>query len=194
MFETIEILDRVDSTNDHLKAFIGEGIPRMVVAGEQTAGKGRHGRRWHSPPGQGLYVSYLYFPTWQLARSEVINQASSLAVADTIRCFDPQADVWLKRPNDVYIGTRKVCGILTELGSTGERVNWAIVGIGVNLYQREFPPELEATATSLERERIKVAHVLDFCGELTVRLSHNLELAASPDWKKLEMRYEQEVR
>jgi BirA family biotin operon repressor/biotin-[acetyl-CoA-carboxylase] ligase len=194
MFETIEILDRVDSTNDHLKAFIPEGIPRMVVAGEQTAGKGRHGRRWHSPPGRGLYVSYLYFPTWELARSEVINQASSLAVADTIRRFDPQADVRLKRPNDVYIGTRKVCGILTELGSTGERVNWAIVGIGVNLYQREFPPELEATATSLERERIKVAHVLDFCGELTVRLAHNLELAASPDWKKLELRYEQEVR
>ncbi len=194
MFDTVEILDRVDSTNEHLKAFIPDGISRMVVAGEQTAGKGRHGRNWHSPPGLGLYVSYLYFPSWELARSAVVNPASSLAVADSIRSFDPRAAVRLKRPNDVYIGSRKVCGILAELGSTGEQVHWAIIGIGVNLYQRSFPPELESTATSLERERIKVAHPLDFCGELTVRLVHNLELAASPDWHRLQARYEQEIR
>lgn len=194
MFDTVEILDRVDSTNEYLKAFIPDGISRMVVAGEQTAGRGRHGRRWHSPPGRGLYVSYLYFPGWELARSEVLNLASSLAVADSIRSFGPQSDVRLKRPNDVYLGSRKVCGILAELGSTGEQVNWAIIGVGVNLYQRNFSPELEATATSLEREKIKVAHPLDFCGELTVRLVHNLALAASPDWKELEVRYEQEIR
>ncbi len=194
MFETVEILDRVDSTNDYLKGFIREAIPRIVVAGEQTAGKGRHGRSWHSPPGKGLYVSYLFFPEWELTRSTVVNLASSLAVSEAIRHFDPAADVRLKPPNDVYIGSRKVCGILAELGSTEERVNWAIVGIGVNLYRGSLPSELERSATCLERERIRVRHPLDFCHELTGRLVQNLECAASPDWRELEARYQQEVR
>lgn len=194
MFDTIEILDCVDSTNEHLKAFIAGGVSRMVVAGEQTAGKGQHGRVWHSPPGAGLYVSYLYFPDWELGRSGVLNQASSLAVADSIRHFDSTAEVRLKQPNDVLVGGRKVCGILAELGSTGEHVNWAIIGIGVNLYRRSFPSELEGSATSLERERIGVNHPLDFCHELTVRLVHNLERAASPTWRELETRYLREIR
>jgi BirA family biotin operon repressor/biotin-[acetyl-CoA-carboxylase] ligase len=194
MFEKREILDSVESTNDYLKAFLSARIDRMVVAGEQTSGKGQHGRSWYSPPGRGLYVSYLFYPSWSVQRSPVVNQASALAVVESIRRFERRADVRLKRPNDVYIGDRKVCGILSELGSTGNRVNWAIIGIGINLYGVDFPPELESTATSLERERIRVAHPLDFCRELTDRLVQNLERAASPDWTELEALYQQEVR
>ncbi len=108
-------------------------IGHVVVSGEQTAGQGRHGRSWHSPPDAGLYCSIVLEPT------PLLTLALGLATAHVI-----PATCDLRWPNDVMIGGRKVAGILVHL-LQGK----AVAGIGVNLNQTEFPPELEATSIRL---------------------------------------------
>ncbi len=157
MFQRLDRLETVDSTNDYLKAFIDEGRPRAVLARQQTCGKGRYGRSWHSPPGLGLYLSLLVFPRWSGDRTERFNQVATLAVLDAIRsCGGADVDLRVKPPNDIYAGRRKLCGILTELASLSNQVEWAIVGIGVNLFHEDFPEFLQERATSLRLEGVEV--------------------------------------
>ena len=140
----------------------------MVVADEQSAGRGRYGRNWYSPAGEGLYVSYLLFPEWPADRAASLNEMASLAVRDTIYGIArPEAGLFLKEPNDILIGGRKVSGILSELGTVGDRISWVILGIGVNLHQRHFPPELTQSATSLALEGVSVGARSAFCEQLT---------------------------
>ena len=68
LFKKFDYLESIDSTNEYLKSYVAEGEPRIVVAGEQTAGKGRYSRRWYSPLGKGLYVSYLLYPGCHIGR------------------------------------------------------------------------------------------------------------------------------
>jgi len=108
-------------------------IGDVVVAGEQTAGQGRHGHTWYSAPGEGLYCSVVLQPT------PLLTLALGLAVAEAIG-----VPCDLRWPNDVMLDNKKVAGILVQL------VNGkAIAGIGINLTQTEFPPELEATSLRL---------------------------------------------
>jgi len=114
---------------------------RVIVANEQTAGMGRHGRSWHSPPSEGLYVSIVL----AVAPAPVLTLALGLAA----RCaIGEQAD--LRWPNDVLLGGRKCAGILAQ--TEGERV---IAGIGINVLQRSFPEGLDTPATSLALEGIE---------------------------------------
>jgi BirA family biotin operon repressor/biotin-[acetyl-CoA-carboxylase] ligase len=112
-------------------------IGDVVVADEQTAGQGRHGHTWHSPAGTGLYCSIVLEPTPLLTLSLGLATAEALAIPCDLR--------W---PNDVMLGDKKVAGILVHLA---ERK--AIAGIGVNLSQTQFPPELEATSLKLHTGR-----------------------------------------
>ncbi len=193
MFDEIEILDRVDSTNEYLKEFLSGGRSRLVVAREQTEGRGRFGRGWHSPRGEGLYVSYLIYPRWEVRYSGYLNRISSLAVVDAIREQGGRdLALRLKPPNDVFVGPKKVCGILTELGSTGERMNWAIIGIGMNLYQTAFPAEIDA-ATSLRLEGLEVANPMTFCRAQTRHLTRRLRAAGRGEWALLDEDYRRET-
>jgi BirA family biotin operon repressor/biotin-[acetyl-CoA-carboxylase] ligase len=167
-FKQFDYLESIDSTNEYLKTFVGHGEPRMVVAREQTAGKGRYSRKWHSPSGEGLYVSYLLYPEWRVDQSPFLEILAGLAVVRTISKNAPSnLPLRLKRPNDVYISGKKVCGVLTETSTLQDQILWAIVGIGVNLYQTEFPGDLSQKATSLAAEGLSVEHPLDFCEILT---------------------------
>ena len=175
-FRQLDYLARVSSTSDYLKAFIESGKARMAVAEEQTGGRGRHGRSWHSPAGMGLYVSYLCFPASEVRRAEDLTRAAALAVVRAIATWSgPGAAPRIKLPNDVLLTGKKCAGILIEMGSQTDRIRWAIVGIGVNLYHRSFPDELASTATSLSLEGIHVPNPMAFCRELT----HQLERAMS---------------
>jgi BirA family biotin operon repressor/biotin-[acetyl-CoA-carboxylase] ligase len=113
----------------------------VVVADAQTAGRGRHGRAWHSAPGN-LHMSVLLRPEGDPARAGLIPLAAGLAVAEAIAGLgrDPR----LKWPNDVCIGGRKVAGVLVESASTGTRLESAVVGIGVNV--AAVPPGLPEDA------------------------------------------------
>lgn len=115
----------------------------VVIAGEQTAGQGRQGRRWHSEPNSGLYVSIVLRPDLQAESLPVLTLALGLAVAEAVgEATGLTCD--LRWPNDVMLESRKVAGILVQLINAA-----AVAGIGINVNHARFPPEIAAEATSL---------------------------------------------
>ena len=193
LFKQFDYLHRVDSTNDYLKAFVEEGETRMVVAREQTSGKGRGDRNWYSPPGEGLYLSYLLYPGWQLERSPFLSMLTGLAVVQAIREEGPSSlQLKLKRPNDILIAGKKVGGILIEMSSMQDRILWAIVGIGVNLYQKDFPEDLPRP-TSLAQEGVTVSNPLDFCDRLTGQFERLYRQLEKGKWEVIQAEFEQQL-
>jgi len=147
---TILRLDSVASTNDVARDMAASGSPEgtCVLSREQTAGRGRQGRSWDSPPGEGLYLSVILRPAIRAAQSAVLTLAAAVAVAETLKLdFEVTADI--KWPNDVMASGRKICGILVESAIERDRLQYAVMGIGLNVAQREFPEEVSAVATSL---------------------------------------------
>ena len=149
--EPFQILqfDSIDSTNleamRQAKAGAAEGL--CIIAREQTRGRGRLDRSWHSPKDAGLYLSVVLRPKFELALWPLINLAAALAVHDAIlRTCDLKVDI--KWPNDVCARDRKLCGILSETVETEIRLA-AIVGMGINLHDENFPADLKPHATSL---------------------------------------------
>ncbi len=141
------IRESVESTNDEVHSLAQDGAPhgRIVLAERQTAGRGRRGAAWFAPTGESLAFSILLRPTEAKTLWPRLALATGLAVAEAIESFGPQ--VGIKWPNDVWIGARKVAGILVEAGA-----DFAVVGIGLNVNTTEFPPEVEKIATSLQME------------------------------------------
>jgi len=141
------IRESVESTNDEVHSLAQDGAPhgRIVLAERQTAGRGRRGSAWFAPTGESLAFSILLRPTEAKTLWPRLALATGLAVAEAIESFGPQ--VGIKWPNDVWIGARKIAGILVEAGA-----DFAVVGIGLNVNTTEFPPEVEKIATSLQME------------------------------------------
>lgn len=125
---------KIDSTNDSAYALAEKGIAEgtVVIAEEQTKGKGRHGRSWESPPKSGVYMSCIIRPL--LAPNEIarITLLAAVAVAKAVRRFTG-LEAMIKWPNDILINGRKVCGILTEMKAEQDSVGFIILGIGVNI-------------------------------------------------------------
>jgi BirA family biotin operon repressor/biotin-[acetyl-CoA-carboxylase] ligase len=140
----------IHSTNTHAMQQAESGAPdgSVYLADEQTGGRGRGAHSWTSPPGSGLYVSILLRPRIAPADILWLSLAAGLAVHDAIRTVTSlQPD--LRWPNDLLFGSRKFCGILTELNAEVTRVRHAVIGIGINIHQPRFPPEISPVATSL---------------------------------------------
>lgn len=137
-------LDVTASTQDDAKRLAAEGAPHgtLVWALRQTKGRGQHDRRWESPPG-GLYVSLLLRPAFAPARLPEV----SLAVAEAVRRALP-VPLTIKAPNDLMHEGRKLGGILTESAGTESRVDWLIVGLGLNVNN---PVPAEPPAVSLRQ-------------------------------------------
>lgn len=186
------VLAAVDSTNDYVRRFIPQRRPRVVMAAAQTAGRGRFGRFWHSPAGAGLYVSYLLFPEWDAARSPFLNVVASLAVVRTLRRLSSGLDLRIKEPNDVLAGGRKIAGILVELATLGTRIDWAVVGIGLNVGQTVFPEDLPA-ATSLALQGVS-AQPEELLGPLSEELEAGLVQCDRGDFEALNQAYLREQR
>ena len=140
------------STNSDALAAARAGAPHGSVffADEQTAGRGRGDHQWHSAPGDGLYVSVLLRPRLPIQRLLLLPLAAGLAAAAAIQSVSALA-VDLRWPNDLLIGPCKAGGILVEANSENGGVVAAVVGIGINVHQRDFPPHLDTPATSLDR-------------------------------------------
>ena len=140
----------IDTTMREAARLAGCGEPAgaLVIAEEQTAGRGRLGRRWVSEPGSGLYFSLILRPAIRPADAAVCTLALGLAVSQAIRrCAGLACD--LRWPNDVLISGRKCFGILSEMVEEEGRLEYLVAGIGINVNQERFPPDLAATATSL---------------------------------------------
>jgi BirA family biotin operon repressor/biotin-[acetyl-CoA-carboxylase] ligase len=143
----------IHSTNTHAMQQAEAGAPDGTVyfADEQTAGRGRGAHEWSSPPGSGLYVSVLLRPRIPPADVLWLSLAAGLAVRDAVLQVTSLA-CDLRWPNDLLLGKRKFCGILTELNAEVTRIRHLVVGIGINVHQQQFPPELRDIATSLHIE------------------------------------------
>ena len=144
-------LPAVASTND-VAAKMPEGS--VVVADRQTAGRGRRGRTWFSPPGAGLYVSVVLAPSRAAdprRAAALLTLAAGVAIAEGIeQATGFAAD--LKWPNDLYAGRRKLGGILAEAATTGGVVDRVVLGFGINVSASAYPRELSDRATALETE------------------------------------------
>ncbi|OGP26052.1 MAG: biotin--[acetyl-CoA-carboxylase] ligase [Deltaproteobacteria bacterium RBG_16_66_15] len=140
-----------DSTNRVAMEMAENGAPHgtVVVADEQTAGRGRMGRRWESPPGKNLYVSLLLRPPVPTVEAPRLSLVAGVALADAVEEMGVSPS--LKWPNDLYLGERKAAGILAEMASDPDGVRHVVIGVGlnVNMEEADFPPVLRGGATSL---------------------------------------------
>jgi BirA family transcriptional regulator, biotin operon repressor / biotin---[acetyl-CoA-carboxylase] ligase len=143
----------IHSTNTHAMAQAESGAPdgSVYFADEQTAGRGRGAHQWSSPPGSGLYVSILLRPAIAPADVLWLSLATGLAVRNAVREVT-SLECDLRWPNDLLFSSKKFCGILTELNAEVTRVRYLVIGIGINVHQPEFPPDLRNIATSLHIE------------------------------------------
>ncbi len=144
---------KIDSTNTYAMQQGAAGAPHgsVYLADAQTAGRGRGAHTWSSPPGSGLYVSVLLRPTIAPGDALWFSLAAGLAVLSVVRATTGLTPD-LRWPNDVLIGKRKLAGILTEMHAEATRVRHLVIGIGINVHQPVFPPELASSATSLAIE------------------------------------------
>lgn len=159
---------KLSSTNDVLKKMSSEPEFTCVVADEQSAGRGRRDRQWHSSPGDGLYLSVLLLPE-ATKKISLLSLTAAVSVAETL-IERNVVGVDIKWPNDVLVNGRKLSGILIESVSAGTNAPRIVAGIGVNLNHDSFPAELSATATSLKVETGCAVSVDEFRDQLLQRL------------------------
>jgi len=150
-----------------------------VVADEQTAGRGRRARAWHSSPSDGLYLSVLLRPQPESAsKIPLISLMAAIAVAETL-IERSVGGVDIKWPNDVMVNQRKISGILAEAASAGSNPTRIILGVGVNLNHISFPPELTDTSTSISIETGDQIVVDEFRDQLLEKIRRWYEV-----WKR----------
>lgn len=146
----VESFDVINSTNIRARQLAEAGAEEgtLVIAERQTAGKGRRGRQWESEPGTGVYMSIVLKPGISPVNVPGITLVTALALAASIKetC---NAVPLIKWPNDIVLGGKKICGILTEMSSEMNYINYVVTGIGINANNRNFNKEIEETATSI---------------------------------------------
>lgn len=173
------ILDTVDSTNTYLKK-LAENAPEytVVIASNQTAGRGRLGRSFFSPDGTGVYMSVLLKPSAKAADALFITTAAAVAVCRALDYLGVRGH-GIKWVNDIYLSEKKICGILTEGKlSKGGALDYAVLGVGVNFYEPsgEFPSEISSIAGAVfqsEKENAKNEFVAEFLEELYALYNEN---------------------
>lgn len=171
--------EEIDSTNNECKRRIADGTASdglVISAGTQTAGRGRSGHGWTSRPGTSIATSMVFFPKG--IGADVIPRVTllaSMAVAEAVeQCSGLSCAI--KWPNDVLLDSRKICGILTEMEAERNTPKWVVVGIGVNVHEKNFASDIRDKATSIDlalsrqAEREKTAPLRVHCQEITEQI------------------------
>lgn len=168
--------ESVDSTNTWAKKLAEEGAPHgtVVLADEQTAGKGRRGRVWENPRGVNLAFTFLLRPDFQPEAAPMLTLVMGLSVAQVCRDFG--LDAWIKWPNDVVVNRKKICGILTEMSAQIDYVNYVVLGTGININQKSIPEELEDRATSFYLETGKCFSRAQIAAAVIEKFEENYEI------------------
>jgi BirA family biotin operon repressor/biotin-[acetyl-CoA-carboxylase] ligase len=185
----VQVFDRLDSTNSRAAALAedegNDGV--AVLADEQTAGRGQHGRTWLAPPGRSVLLSLLLSPPPELCRPAVLTAWAAVAVCATVRAAVGEQPR-IKWPNDVYLRGRKVCGILIE--SAGRRRS-VVVGIGLNVRQsaEEFAAAGLPEATSLAQFTDRPPDTYALAVDLIRRLDDDYDHLCAGDLATLESRW-----
>jgi BirA family transcriptional regulator, biotin operon repressor / biotin---[acetyl-CoA-carboxylase] ligase len=185
---TILRFDSLPSTNTEAARQAALGAPEglCVVAREQTAGRGRQQRAWASPKDAGLYFSIVLRPRTQPRDWPLVTLAAALAVSDAlIEACALETDI--KWPNDLLASGRKLCGILAETFDT-PRGRAVVLGIGINLTNRAFPPEILSTATSVEEQAGRAPEREELLASLTHSLARRYEILQAEGGEELTRR------
>ena len=173
----IAFYDIVDSTNTKAKQLAEEGAPdgTYVIAERQDAGKGRRGRGFDSPAGQGIWMTLILKPEIDPNHASMITLVTALAVSKAITDMTGK-QAGIKWPNDIIMSGKKVCGILTEMSAQLDYVNHIVVGIGINVQNKNFPKEIESVATSLFLETGEHYHRADLVEQIWENFEHYYEI------------------
>lgn len=167
--QSLIVLDQVPSTNDYLKNLLSNITPSpegtAIMALHQTAGKGQRGSLWLSQASKNLTFSFLLYPN-QLSpmRSFELNMLISIGIYNWVSKFTDQ--VKIKWPNDIYVNNKKVGGVLIENQLSSKTIKSSIIGIGINLNQATFPPEIQERASSLGIETGQSFDIKQTCLDL----------------------------
>ena len=148
--KNIVYFDEIDSTNNRAKE-LGEkdgAHGTLFVADRQVAGKGRRGRVWESPKGISIYMAFLLRPDLIPTKAPMLTLVMAQSVAEGIREVTGM-ETGIKWPNDIVMNKKKVCGILTEMSTEIDYINYVVIGVGINVNQKVFDEELKEKATSL---------------------------------------------
>ena len=150
MGQNLVFCQEADSTNNLARRQAEEGAPdgTLAVALTQTAGKGRRGKGWTSPAGDGVWMSLLLRPAFPPEAASMLTLVAAMAVQEGISRMTG-LDCKIKWPNDVVVDGKKICGILTEMSTEADYIRYVVVGIGINVGIRQFPEELKDKATSV---------------------------------------------
>ncbi|WP_405079466.1 biotin--[acetyl-CoA-carboxylase] ligase [Paenibacillus chitinolyticus] len=155
MGRQIEVREAVDSTMNEAHRLVAEGAEEgtLVFAEEQTSGRGRMGRHWHSPKGKGIWMSLILKPRVPVYFVPQLTLLTAVALCRAIR-KECGVEIGIKWPNDLLVKGRKVSGILLEMSGEDERLKYVIIGVGItaNLNGADFPDDLKPVATSLALE------------------------------------------
>ncbi|MGL4797349.1 MAG: biotin--[acetyl-CoA-carboxylase] ligase, partial [Paraclostridium sp.] len=150
--------DTIDSTNTYAKSVGYESENgTVIISEEQTNGRGRVGRLWHSKKHEGIWMSIILKPKMSPMEAPFITLIAGASVVNSLNKLG--IDSYIKWPNDLIINGRKVCGILTELSAEIDMVNYIVVGIGINVKSMEFDDEISKVATSIYKEGYEVTRV-----------------------------------
>lgn len=175
---------KLGSTNSLAMQAADDDAPEgsVFLAEMQTAGRGRGPNQWHSAQSAGIYCSVILRPPLPPSEALVLSLATGLAVYSAVQSINSSLAIDLKWPNDLLVGGKKFCGILTEMNAEATRVRHLVIGIGVNVNQREFPEELETIATSLRLASGSQWSRVDLCAALLKSLDREYRnLRARPD-------------
>lgn len=159
--------EEVCSTNQKAKELAAEGAPQgtLVICEKQTEGRGRRGRYWFSPWQEGIYLSFILRPNISPIETSKITLLTAVAVAETLLSLT-RLSVVLKWPNDILVKGKKVAGILAEISTDMDVVNYVVIGLGLNVNTSEFPEDIRARATSIfmeTGERFSRIRILQEC-------------------------------
>lgn len=151
--QKVHYYDKTSSTNTCIKRLGEDGALHgtLVVADQQTAGRGRRGRAWESPSGGSIYMSILLRPDMSSAKAPMLTLVMALSIVEAIKECVGLA-VQIKWPNDLVFNGKKLVGILTEMSTEIDYINYVVIGTGINVNIQSFPEELSDKATSLRAE------------------------------------------
>ena len=175
----ILVLPVVDSINEEAKRAFHQGCPdrSLFVSDRQTAGKGRRGREWISPGGKDVFFSFLLKPDLPPECASMLTLLCAIAGVGALK-RQAAGDYQIKWPNDIVLGGKKICGILTEMSADMDRVHYIIPGIGFNLNRTDFDPSIRHMASSvyletgreIDRSRFVADYVNEFMGRYDIFL------------------------
>lgn len=184
-------LEKIDSTNAYAKTLLSKSKPiagTVIYTDKQLAGRGQIGSKWISSPNESLILSVILYPRFLSASHQFqLNKAISLAVLDLLQPKVVQKKITIKWPNDIYVGNKKMGGILIENSLKGNFIESTVVGIGLNINQEEFPTNLP-NPTSLFLSANQKYNITKLIGQLCERIEQRyLQLKSKS--KKLDNDY-----